>query len=169
MKISGVTINNERIHKIKESNNPLNARTIWEKIKNWFSIGREDVILPLIKDVFFDSNKSVLDKINGFFKLRDFSGNAHQDNFVIEVKNKEIYFSMLLNKGIEDEKISFLFCLDKDNNVNQNSDANKLIKNFIDSLEKYQMGDLIFSAMRKFYEKNKTDNEINKIIKKYHY
>lgn len=165
MKISGVTINNERIHKIKESNNPLNARTIWEKIKNWFSIGREDVILPLIKDVFFDSNKSVLDKINGFFKLRDFSGNAHEDNFVIEVKNKEIYFSMLLNKGIEDEKISFLFCLDKDNNVNQNSDANKLIKNFIDSLEKYQMGDLIFSAMHKFYEKNKTDNEINKIIK----
>ncbi|EEG83171.1 hypothetical protein PROPEN_03935 [Proteus penneri ATCC 35198] len=52
MEINGVSIPRCRIEKIKNADDPLMARTLWEKIKNWFGIGQEVTVILLIKDTF---------------------------------------------------------------------------------------------------------------------
>lgn len=153
MKISGVTINNPKIDRIKNIDNPLNARTVWEKIKNWFGVGKENIVLPLVNDVFFNNEKSILEKIDGFNQLRNFAGNVYKDKFIVEMKENEIHFSILLNEFNNDEKITFPW---RENEYDNND--NELKNDIIIPLIKHGLSDLLYNAIHEYNEREHTNN-----------
>lgn len=160
MEINGVSIHCYKMEQIKNADNPLNVRTLWEKIKNWFGFGKEEIVIPLIKETFFDRKINNFEKIKGFCKLRNLTGDAYKENFFIEKKDNEIIFSIFLNGAFNDEKISFIY------NINENeSNDVKLITDVILALEKIGFGDLLFDAINKIIEIKKKKIESDKIKK----
>lgn len=160
MEINGVSIHCYKMEQIKNADNPLNVRTLWEKIKNWFGFGKEEIVIPLIKETFFDRKINNFEKIKGFCKLRNLTGDAYKENFFIEKKDNEIIFSIFLNGAFNDEKISFIY------NINENeSNDVKLITDVILALEKNGFGDLLFDAINKIIEIKKKKIESDKIKK----
>lgn len=82
MKIADYSISSVNAKKIKDTPNPLDARTIWEKIKNWFGFGQESTVIPLIKNTFFNGAISKLNKILGFCELENLTtGNEYKKIF----------------------------------------------------------------------------------------
>lgn len=160
MKINGVSIHHDRMEQIKNTEEPLNVRTLWEKIKNWFGFGKEEIVIPLIKETFFDHRINDFEKIKGFCKLRDLTGDAYKENFFIEKKHNEIIFSILLDGNFNDEKISFICNINEDG-----SDEIKLIKDIILSLEEIGFDDLLFYAIDKAIEIKKKKIESDDIKK----
>ncbi|GLX62976.1 hypothetical protein KMU_10170 [Proteus vulgaris] len=160
MEIKGVSIHHDRMEQIKNADNALNARTLWEKIKNWFGFGEEKKVIQLIKKTFFDYETNDFEKIKGFLKLRNLTADAYKENFFIEKKDDEIIFSISLNGNFNDEKRSFQY------NINENrSDKVKLITDLILALERIEFNDLFIDAIDKFLEINVIDNENDKAKK----
>ncbi|MEZ2683590.1 hypothetical protein ACBQ20_02060 [Proteus vulgaris] len=160
MNIDGVKIHHDKMDKIKNTEKPLNVRTLWEKIKNWFGFGKEEIVFPLIKETFFDNKINDFEKIKGFCKLRNLTGDAYKENFRIEKKDNEIDFSILLDGNFDGEKISFI------HNINEDvSDEIKFIADMILSLKKNGFDDLLFYAIDKAIELKKKGIERNEIKK----
>lgn len=160
MEIKGIKIHHDRMDQIKNTEEPLNVRTLWEKIKNWFGFGKEGIVFPLIKETFFDKKINDFEKIKGFCKLRNLTGDAYKENFRIEKKDNEINFSILLDGNFDGEKISFIHNINEDG-----SDEIKPIKDIILSLEKNGLDDLLFYAIDKAIELKKKKIESNEIKK----
>ncbi|MEQ4921987.1 hypothetical protein [Proteus hauseri] len=158
MKISGVVITNQKIDRIKNSDTPLNARTLWEKIKNWFGVGKENIVLPLVNDVFFNNEKSILEKIDGFNQLRNFAGNVYKDKFIVEMKENDIHFSILLNEFDNDEKVTFSWCESEYGNNNS-----ELRNNIIIPLIKHGLSDLLYDAIHEYVERKDIKKDGDKI------
>lgn len=148
MKIANVSVSSYRMGKIKYADNPLSVRILWEKIKNWFGFGMEKIVIPLIKQTFFDSETSELDRITGFIKLKNLTGDAYKKNFLVERQNKEIIFSIMFKEHGNDEKISFTFNVDE-----------------CEYEKKYSLGDSLFNAVNTVIEKEKININSNEIEK----
>ncbi|WP_311753403.1 hypothetical protein [Proteus columbae] len=160
MEIKGVSIHHDRMELIEHTEEPLNVRTLWEKIKNWFGFGKEEIIFPLIKETFFDHKINDFEKIKGFCKLRNLTGDAYKENFFIERENNKIIFSILLDGNSNDEKKSFIY------NIKEGgSDGIKLIKDIILSLEEIGFDDLLLYAINKAIEIKKEKSESDEIKK----
>ncbi|MCO8050669.1 MULTISPECIES: hypothetical protein [Proteus] len=160
MEINGVSIPRCRIEKIKNADDPLMARTLWEKIKNWFGIGQEVTVILLIKDTFFNLETTALDKIKGFCQLMNFSSDLYKERFFIEKKEDRVTFSILLNETHNDEKIEFSY------NINEDGfQGIKLIADIIIALKKNGFNDLLIDAINKFLKIDVKDNENDKIKK----
>lgn len=156
IKIADYSISPVNAKQIQDASNPLDARTIWEKIKNWFGFGQESTVIPLIKNTFFNDETSKLDKILGFCKLENLTtGNEYKKNFLIEKNDDEITCSIKLDKNPDSEEISFSY------NINDIDNDLKSITDIIIALKENDFDEFIFDAIAIWDEKNK--NNINKI------
>ncbi|ATN00511.1 hypothetical protein CRN77_12575 [Proteus vulgaris] len=155
MKIADYSISSVNAKQIKDTPNPLDARTIWEKIKNWFGFGQESTVIPLIKNTFFNGAISKLDKILGFCELENLTtGNEYKKNFLIEKNGDEITCSIKLDESPDGERISFSY------NINDIDQDLKSITDIIIALKENNFDEFIFDAIAIWVEKNK--NNINK-------
>ncbi|WP_337228581.1 hypothetical protein [Proteus faecis] len=87
--VGGVEITNQKIEKIKKTDEVSAALTIWEKIQKFFHIGNieeKEKILSLIKDVFINKEPNLYQRIESFKAMKELSKNNNSsDDFKIEV------------------------------------------------------------------------------------
>lgn len=161
MKIADYSISSVNTKQIKNTPNPLDARTIWEKIKNFFGFGQERTVIPLIKNTFFNDEIPKLNKILGFCKLENLTtGNEYKKNFLIERNDDEITCSIKLDKNYDGEKISFSY------DINDIDHDLKSITDIIIALKENGFDEFIFDAIAIWVEKSKNNINKNDDIKK---
>ncbi|MBI6337441.1 hypothetical protein [Proteus sp. PR00224] len=87
--VGGVEITNQKIEKIKKTDEVSAALTIWEKIQKFFHIGNieeKEKILSLIKEVFINKEPSLYQRIESFEAMKELSKNNNSsDDFKIKV------------------------------------------------------------------------------------
>lgn len=148
MKIADYSISSVNAKQIKNTPNPLDARTIWEKIKNWFGFGQESTVIPLIKNTFFSNGIYNLGNLLGFCKLEHLTiGDEYKKNFLIEINGDEITYSIKLDENPYGERISFSY------NINDIDQDLKSITDIIIALKENNFDEFIFDAIAIWVEK----------------
>lgn len=107
MKISNTSINKNRINEIKNSNSTTKAMTIFERVKDWFGIGKERQVIDLIKNIFYETVGSSIDKVYKFCDLYDLAGEQYENNFKVSYQDNKYKLMLKLDiKKYKDLEIS---------------------------------------------------------------